>query len=225
MLGNGKLAPVILYCFLLSSRPFVDSLRSAVGFHKPPVFDVQSSRSRLGDSRAMSFSSWSRLESFSLFSFSSSAGNNESTHAKTTKPTTTTTNPRKKKLPMYSFSEARKLARGHGFGTLQEFLDYDCPGAYQLPKEADAVWASDWTSWGDFLGLPLEFEEAREIARKRVGPSSVTKWKVATQEEYQALFEQKQLDDGDIASRLPYRPDLKYKTKGWISWEDFLREE
>lgn len=129
----------------------------------------------------------------------------------------------RKKRSMYSFSEARKLARGHGFATHEEFLDYDCPGAYQLPKNADEVWSDDWTSWEDFLGVPIEeFEAAREIARARLGPNSVTKWKAFNETEYMHMFERKEVEDDDIASRLPYRPDLKYKNKGWVSWEDFL---
>ena len=129
----------------------------------------------------------------------------------------------RRKRSMYSFSEARKLARGHGFASREEFLDYDCPGAYQLPKNADEVWSDDWTSWEDFLGVPIEeFETAREIARSRLGPNSVTSWKASSETEYRNLFKRKEIEEDDIASRLPYRPDLKYKKKGWVSWEDFL---
>ena len=127
-----------------------------------------------------------------------------------------------KKRALYSFEEARKIARGHGFASRQEFLEYDCPGAYQVPKNADEVWAEDWISWEDFLGVPLAFEEAREVARKQVGPASVRK--ISTEDEYKRLFESKTVNDSDIVSRLPYRPDLKYKTKGWISWDDFLKD-
>eukprot|EP00532_Pseudo-nitzschia_australis_P004547 CAMPEP_0168191932 /NCGR_PEP_ID=MMETSP0139_2-20121125/17780_1 /TAXON_ID=44445 /ORGANISM="Pseudo-nitzschia australis, Strain 10249 10 AB" /LENGTH=175 /DNA_ID=CAMNT_0008115141 /DNA_START=198 /DNA_END=725 /DNA_ORIENTATION=- len=131
----------------------------------------------------------------------------------------------RKKRYLYSFSEARKIARGHGFSDKQEFMDYDCAGAYQVPKNADEVWFEDWTSWDDFLGTTLnDFETAREVARTRVGcdSSSTTRWKACTEEEYLHLFKTKQIDDADIASRLPYRPDLFYKNKGWVSWEDFL---
>lgn len=62
---------------------------------------------------------------------------------------------------LYSFAEARKIARGHGFSSKQEFLEYDCAGAYQLPKDADVVWQDEWRGWDDFLGVPLTFEEVR----------------------------------------------------------------
>ena len=124
-----------------------------------------------------------------------------------------------KRRALYSFDEARKIARGHGFSSLQEFLDYDCAGAYQVPKNADEVWSEDFTTWEDFLGIILEFEEAREVARKTASERNIS-----TQKEYMRVMESKTIEDGDIASRLPYRPDLKYKTRGWISWEDFLQE-
>lgn len=114
---------------------------------------------------------------------------------------------------MYPFFEARKIARGHGFGSRQEFLDYDCPGAYQLPKNPNEVWSDDWRGWEDFLGIPLDWEEGCRVARSL---------NVDSQEAYMNLFREKKLADDDVASRLPYRPDLKYKDK-WVSWEDFLR--
>lgn len=51
----------------------------------------------------------------------------------------------KKKLSsskrLFTFDEARKIARGHGFDSKEEFIEYTCPGAYQIPKDADVVWA------------------------------------------------------------------------------------
>jgi len=117
----------------------------------------------------------------------------------------------KKKL--YSFKEARRIARGHGFSSQEEFLDYDCPGAYQLPKNPESVWQDEWKGWDDWLGVPLEFEEGREIARKL---------SVKSKEEYLKIFEEKKItDEDDPASRLPYRPDLHFKNQ-WQGWEDWL---
>jgi hypothetical protein len=120
---------------------------------------------------------------------------------------------KKVKAALYPFSEARKIARGHGFESMQEFLDYSCPGAYQLPKNPEKVWPEDWRGWENFLGIPLQWEEGRQVARSL---------KVDSREAYVRLFEEKELDDDDVASRLPYRPDLKYKDQ-WVSWEDFLQ--
>lgn len=116
------------------------------------------------------------------------------------------------KRRLYSFQEARKIARGHGFSNEQEFLDYDCPGAYQLPKNPQEVWSDEWRGWEDWLGIPLGFDEGRTIARQ-LG--------VTDKEAYLSLFHEKKLSDNDPASRLPYRPDLYYKD-AWTSWQDWL---
>ena len=50
------------------------------------------------------------------------------------------TNLNVKSRRLYSFEEARKIARGHGFDSKEEFIEYECAGAYQLPKDADKVW-------------------------------------------------------------------------------------
>merc|ERR1712086_971206 len=81
---------------------------------------------------------------------------------------------------LFSFDEARRIARGHGFDSREEFLEYTCPGAYQLPKDADAVWSNDWRGWKDFLGVTLAFEEGRNVARALRG--------IETEEEYLALI-------------------------------------
>ena len=116
------------------------------------------------------------------------------------------------KKALYPWREARRIARGHGFSSKQEFIDYECPGAYQLPKNPDEIWKDDWISWEDWLGICLDFEQGRDVARKL---------NVKTEEEYLKLFTEKLIDDDDIASRLPYRPDLKYKSE-WQGWDDWL---
>jgi hypothetical protein len=121
---------------------------------------------------------------------------------------------KKKNQILYSFQEARKIARHHGFETEDEFLEYDCPGAYQLPKNPEAVWSNEWKGYDDFLGICWEFQEGRQIARAL---------NLASKEEYLELFEHRKIQDDHPASRLPYRPDLKYKTE-WIDWKDWLFE-
>lgn len=122
-------------------------------------------------------------------------------------------NNKSKSRRLYSFEEARRIARGHGFGSKEEFQDYMCPGAYQIPKDADVVWAESWQGWEDFLGVTLTFSEGREVAHKLEG--------IETEEAYMALMKSKTIPDGDISSRLPFRPDLMYKEQ-WQGWEDFL---
>lgn len=124
------------------------------------------------------------------------------------------TNEKKKKTRLYPFWEARKIARQYGFSTRDEFIEYECAGAYQLPKNPEEVWVNDWTGWEDFLGVILAFEEALPVSRS-LG--------LKTEDEYLALFSDRasNIDDGDLASRLPYKPNLFYKAK-WKSWDHFL---
>lgn len=114
---------------------------------------------------------------------------------------------------LYPFEEARKIARGHGFETQKEFLEYECAGAYQLPKNPDQVWSQEWKGWDDFLGTPLPFDEARQVSRLL---------RLSSKKEYLKLIESKTINDDELASRLPYRPDLRYKQE-WCGWEDWLR--
>jgi hypothetical protein len=116
------------------------------------------------------------------------------------------------KKAIYSFTDARRMARNYQFNTKDEFLDYACPGAYQLPKNPDQVWPTEWRGWEDWLGVRLDFEIARQIARTL---------KLNNKTEYMELISSNTIHDNDDASRLPYQPDKIY-TKEWISWDDWL---
>jgi hypothetical protein len=129
-------------------------------------------------------------------------------------PGNTSMSPRKNKN-IYSFTESRRLARGHGFSSKQEFLDYDCAGAYQLPKNAEVIWQTEWKGWEDWLGIPWDFQNGREFARNL---------QLNTEDEYLMIFsENKITSEDDPVSRLPLRPDLYYKQE-WQSWDDWLED-
>jgi hypothetical protein len=121
---------------------------------------------------------------------------------------------------LYTYAEARRKARTYGFTTRNEFVEYECAGAYQLPKNADEVWAEDWSDWDDFLGVPLSFDVARDVVRTANGEGG-TGMVVKSDETYMEWLKSEAVSDDDLASRLPMRPDLYYKTQ-WVSWEDFL---
>ena len=141
----------------------------------------------------------------------------------------------KTKRPLYSFVEARRIARGHGFSTVEEFLDYDCPGAYQAPKNPNEIWPEEFQGWDDFLGLPIStLQKAKDVLRsspsfRRRQRKSTAKDEgddnggilITTKEEYMQLFHDKLLDENSAEIRLPYRPDLKFK-EDWVSWDDYL---
>jgi hypothetical protein len=70
----------------------------------------------------------------------------------------------KKKL-LYRFHDARHMARNYGFTSRDEYIAYECPGAYQLPKNPDSVYDTEWQGWDDWLGIPLDFDSARKVAQ------------------------------------------------------------
>jgi len=133
---------------------------------------------------------------------------------------------------VYTFKDARRIARSYGVQSKQEFLDYSAPeGSYQLPKNPDQIWEHDWQSWADFLGIMLNFDEGRREAQKL---------HLGSQSEYMELIHS--FSTGNMmtnapsttssprstrrvisseASSLPYRPDLFYKTD-WKGWNDWL---
>ena len=80
-----------------------------------------------------------------------SAMNAKSPAQKDTANSNNKTKTGKKKI--YTFREARRMARGHGFSSQEEFVEYDCAGAYQLPKNPNEVWPEEWKGWDDWLGL------------------------------------------------------------------------
>ena len=118
---------------------------------------------------------------------------------------------------LYTFAEARKKARTYGFTTQDEFIEYECAGTYQLPKNANEVWLEEWTNWDDFLGVPLTFDVAKEVVRQVL----VKERGVDSEDTYIALIKSGDISDDELASRLPLRPDLYYKA-AWTSWDDFL---
>jgi hypothetical protein len=113
---------------------------------------------------------------------------------------------------LYSFADARRMARNYQFDTREEFVEYSCPGAYQLPKNPHQVWPDEWRGWDDWLGVRLDYPIAKRTARALT---------LRSKEEYMQLIASKTINDNDDASRLPYQPDKAYKDE-WISWEDWL---
>lgn len=121
---------------------------------------------------------------------------------------------------LYTFDQARRMARSYGFCSRQEFIDYDCPGAYALPKNPDQIWATEWQGWDDFLGTCPRWAQARTLAR-RLHLSSSSSPADAYFEWWKEVRPQA-VNDGDPTSRLPFRPDLYYQKDGWQGWEDWL---
>lgn len=131
--------------------------------------------------------------------------------ASTASPTTTLGSQQKgtssSSKVIFTFDEARKLARARAHSSIEEFLEYDCAGAYVVPKNVDEIYAASWQGWGDFLGLMYDYDEARTVL-KALGCASESAYK-----EMHASN-----------PRLPAMPDKFYKSD-WKGFETFLGTE
>eukprot|EP00617_Octactis_speculum_P026799 CAMPEP_0185771214 /NCGR_PEP_ID=MMETSP1174-20130828/63712_1 /TAXON_ID=35687 /ORGANISM="Dictyocha speculum, Strain CCMP1381" /LENGTH=142 /DNA_ID=CAMNT_0028457001 /DNA_START=94 /DNA_END=519 /DNA_ORIENTATION=+ len=130
---------------------------------------------------------------------------------------------------LYSFEEARMMAQCMGFTSKDEWDEYSCPGAYQLPKDPDVLYSDQFVDWGDWLGVVLQFAEGREKTRSL---------KFKSEDEYYSFVNGKEPSPTSqetafhkhaaggkrtgvrVATRLPARPDLKYKLE-WRGWDDW----
>ena len=111
-----------------------------------------------------------------------------------------------KKSFFKSFDEARSMARAMGMSSKEEYDEYDCPGAYRLPKRPEETWPDEWLGWNDWLGVPLALADASAAARRL---------NLRTEDEYLAHV---RAHPGD---RLPARPDRYYRER-WDGWASFL---
>lgn len=115
------------------------------------------------------------------------------------------------------FEEARKCAQMLNFDTKEEWDEWVDEGKRSpflgpyVPSDPEAMYAEEWTSWDDFLGVFLPFEEAREYARG-LKINSMKQWFYLKTE-------------GILPNRIPQRPNYSYKNSGWISWEDWFGVE
>lgn len=112
----------------------------------------------------------------------------------------------------YSFREARRITRKHGFHTEQEFLDYDCPGAYGVQKDVANMYSDEWRGWDDFLGVPPSFQEGKAYLKGQ-GLSSI--------DAYMTFLKANGENEDSISSRFHCKPDKFYK-EGWQGWNDWL---
>ena len=133
-----------------------------------------------------------------------------------------------KRKVLYSFTEARNMARSMGLSSREEWDEYSCPGAYQastldqsrrakhhisrlpcarqLPKDPHVVWEAEFVGWDDWLGLPRTYADAAML----VAPLGLQ-----GEADYTAHVSEHPDD------RLPARPDLFYREQ-WVGWEEFL---
>jgi hypothetical protein len=123
------------------------------------------------------------------------------------------TNNYRKLLP---YEHARHTAMQLGLRSKEEWDDSLADGEFHhgpyLPSRPDEMYADDWVSWEEFLGICRTYEESRELV--------ITVLKFSSMEDYTAFIE---ADSRRAAGlRIPYKPEIIYRDTGWISEQHFL---
>ena len=123
------------------------------------------------------------------------------------------TNQYRKLIP---YEKARQSIMEMGFTCKQDWDDYMADGKVYhgpyLPNHPDEMYADEWVSWDEFLGLMRPYDETRELVQ--------TVLKLQNLEEYTRFID----EDPKRAEglRIPLKPHIVYKDKGWISFEQFF---
>jgi hypothetical protein len=115
-----------------------------------------------------------------------------------------------------SFIDARKYTHSLGLSTKNEWYDYwkSKKRPANIPSNPSSTYKkSGWISWSDWLGnewAPFDKAKKFSISLKLKSPYA---WKMKFKELNK---------DNKIPKNIPSRPEVTYKNKGWISWQDWL---
>lgn len=84
-------------------------------------------------------------------------------------------------------------------------------GAHSVSRP-DIMYAKEWVSWDEFLGVMRPYEEAKQMIQEEL--------KLSGREEYMNFVE----SDTQRAQllRIPAKPEIYYRSKGWESDEAFF---
>ena len=117
------------------------------------------------------------------------------------------------------YEKARARAMSLGLRSPDEWDDFLQDGkSYQhgpyLPSRPDLMYADDWVSWDEFLGIMRPYEDARSVVQM-IGLRNETQYRKFV------------MDDPKRAEglRIPAKPEIVYRNKGWISHSHFLGKE
>ena len=87
-------------------------------------------------------------------------------------------------------------------------------GAY-VPQRPDEMYAPEWVSWDEFLGVMRTYEETRQLAVNVLGLKSLDDYIIFVRSDVKRAQ----------GLRIPVRPDIKYKNDGWIDEATFFRKD
>jgi hypothetical protein len=117
---------------------------------------------------------------------------------------------------LFPYDRSRQIAVNLGLRSKEEWEEYmqdggDNHGPY-LPSRPEEMYLDEWVSWEEFLGVMRPCDETRDIVQSVLQLNSMS--------EYRAFV----LADSQRAAglRIPARPDLLYRDKGWQDDEHFF---
>jgi hypothetical protein len=114
------------------------------------------------------------------------------------------------------YERARRTAMGLGLRSKEDWDEHledgkEFRGPY-LPSRPDEMYAADWVSWDEFLGVVRGHDDARRIVQHVL--------QLRTMDEYRAFVSA----DAKRAEglRIPARPEVVYRGRGWVSEHHFF---
>ena len=112
------------------------------------------------------------------------------------------------------YERARAKVIAMGFYSKEDWDDYVMDGKKDpyLPNHPDEMYATEWTSWEEFLGLMRNYEDARTMVQHVLA--------VQTMEEYTRFIESDPQRAAQL--RLPLKPHIVYQGKGWVNNDHFF---
>ena len=111
------------------------------------------------------------------------------------------------------YSVARQQAIALGYRSKADWDEKISHGKY-LINRPDEMYADEWDSWEEFLGLMRTYEETKHLVQYVL--------RLRDMEDYQNFIQ----SDVKRAEglRIPAKPEVVYRDKGWVSMEDFFGE-
>ena len=114
------------------------------------------------------------------------------------------------------YEKARRSVMGLGLRSKEDWDEYVADGKVYhgpyLPNHPDQMYELEWVSWEEFLGITRPHDETRHIVQ------NVLKLKDMDEYETFVAADTKRAE----GLRIPAKPEIVYKDKGWISFEHFF---
>lgn len=84
-----------------------------------------------------------------------------------------------------------------------------------LVSQPDLMYAKEWISWEEFLGVMRPYDEARDLVQNQL--------KLTCMADYIAYVKEDTKRAEDL--RIPAKPEIVYREKGWTTEEDFFEPQ